>query len=104
MPFTARSLLRAGKCGETWFPDCLSTAPSQPFEKVILPMPAESPAAVPNRGAPMAPVSQASSILASLGHAAFQWDLATDGIAWSESAGAVFTDIPPEALSSGAGF
>lgn len=52
----------------------------------------------------MAPVSQASSILASLGHAAFQWDLATDGIAWSESAAAVFTDIPPEALSSGAAF
>ena len=52
----------------------------------------------------MPPVPQASSILASLGQAAFVWDLAADTIAWSDNAGAVFTDIPAEALASGAGF
>jgi diguanylate cyclase (GGDEF)-like protein len=52
----------------------------------------------------MAPVPQASSILASLGQATFLWDLATDSITWSDNAGAVFTDIPLEALASGAAF
>jgi len=52
----------------------------------------------------MPPVPQAASILASLGQAAFVWDLADDTIAWSDNAGAVFTDIPAEALASGAGF
>ena len=52
----------------------------------------------------MLPVPQASGILASLGQAAFLWDLTADTIAWSDNAGAVFTDIPPEALASGAGF
>ena len=46
---------------------------------------------------------QASSILASLGQAAFVWDIATDAITWSDPA-AVFTDIPAEALASGAEF
>ena len=45
---------------------------------------------------------QTSTILACLGQAAFVWDIATDSIAWSDHAGAVFTDIPPEALASGA--
>jgi hypothetical protein len=49
----------------------------------------------------MQAVPQASSILASLGQAAFVWDLAADTIAWSDNAGAVFTDIPVEALASG---
>jgi diguanylate cyclase (GGDEF)-like protein len=44
-----------------------------------------------------------SSILASLGQAAFVWDIATDAIDWSDPA-AVFTDIPAEALASGAEF
>ena len=52
----------------------------------------------------MLPVPQVSGILASLGQAAFLWDLTADTIAWSDNAGAVFTDIPPEALGSGAGF
>ena len=52
----------------------------------------------------MPPVPEASSILASLGQAAFVWDLIADTIAWSDNAGAVFTDIPAEALASGAGF
>ena len=59
---------------------------------------------VPNPGVPMAPVPQASSILASLGQAAFLWDLTTDTIVWSDNAVAVFTDIPSEALASGSGF
>ena len=49
----------------------------------------------------MLPVPQASGILASLGQAAFLWDLTADTIAWSDNADAVFTDIPPEALTSG---
>ena len=40
----------------------------------------------------MPSVPQVSSILASLGQAAFVWDLAADTIAWSDNAGAVFTD------------
>ena len=45
----------------------------------------------------------AASILASLGQAAFVWDIATDAITWSDQA-AVFADIPAEALASGAEF
>ena len=52
----------------------------------------------------MPPVPQASSILALLGQAAFVWDLIADTIAWSDNAGAVFTDIPPAALASGSAF
>jgi diguanylate cyclase (GGDEF)-like protein len=49
-------------------------------------------------------VPQASTILASLGQAAFVWDIATDAIAWSDHAVAVFPDIPAAALASGAEF
>src|SRR5205823_5605930 len=47
---------------------------------------------------------QTSAILASLGQAAFVWDIATDAINWSDHVGAVFADIPPALLSSGAEF
>jgi diguanylate cyclase (GGDEF)-like protein len=47
---------------------------------------------------------QASTILASLGQAAFVWDIASDAMAWSDHAAAVFADIPPDALASGAEF
>ncbi len=47
---------------------------------------------------------QASTILASLGQAAFVWDIASDAMAWSEHAASVFSDIPAEALASGAEF
>jgi diguanylate cyclase (GGDEF)-like protein len=53
--------------------------------------------------APPETSAKTSAILASLGQAAFVWDLATDAIDWSDHAGAVFPDIPPAALSSGAG-
>jgi diguanylate cyclase (GGDEF)-like protein len=46
----------------------------------------------------------ASAILASLGQAAFTWDIATDHLIWSEHVAAVFPDIPPERLASGAEF
>ncbi len=46
----------------------------------------------------------ASAILASLGQAAFTWDIATDSMVWSEHVAAVFPDIPPERLASGAEF
>ena len=35
---------------------------------------------------------KASTILASLGQAAFVWDIATDAIAWSDNARAVFSE------------
>jgi diguanylate cyclase (GGDEF)-like protein len=47
---------------------------------------------------------KASTILASLGQAAFIWDLATDAMVWSEHAGAVFSGIAPALLGSGADF
>jgi diguanylate cyclase (GGDEF)-like protein len=47
---------------------------------------------------------QTSTILACLGQAAFVWDIATDTMAWSAHAGAVFADIPSGALASGAEF
>lgn len=49
-------------------------------------------------------VPQTSLILASLGQAAFVWDIATDAIIWSDHAASVFTDIPPGQLSRGAEF
>jgi hypothetical protein len=45
-----------------------------------------------------------STILASLGQAAFVWDIATDAIVLSDQASAVFSDIPPALLASGAAF
>jgi diguanylate cyclase (GGDEF)-like protein len=45
---------------------------------------------------------QTSTILASLGQAAFMWDIASDEIIWSDHLGVVFAGIPPEALASGA--
>src|SRR3981081_205914 len=47
---------------------------------------------------------QASAILASLGQAAFVWDVATDAIAWSDHASSVFPGIPAGSLASGAEF
>src|SRR6478672_179472 len=52
----------------------------------------------------MPSVPQPASILASLGQATFVWDLASDALAWSGNAAAIFADIPPEALASGAEF
>jgi hypothetical protein len=49
-------------------------------------------------------VPQASSILASLGQAAFVWDIANDTIVWTDHATSVFPDIPAAALASGAEF
>jgi diguanylate cyclase (GGDEF)-like protein len=47
---------------------------------------------------------KASTILASLGQAAFVWDIATDIITWSDHAGAVFSDIPKASLAKGSEF
>jgi diguanylate cyclase (GGDEF)-like protein len=47
---------------------------------------------------------QASAILASLGQAAFVWDVATDAIAWSDHASSVFPGIPAASLARGAEF
>src|ERR1700716_102736 len=47
---------------------------------------------------------QASAILASLGQAAFVWDVATDAIAWSDHAISGFPGIPGASLASGAEF
>ena len=47
---------------------------------------------------------KASTILASLGQAAFVWDIATDAMAWSEHRAEVFPEIPEASLQSGAEF
>jgi diguanylate cyclase (GGDEF)-like protein len=47
-------------------------------------------------------LTDTSSILASLGQAAFVWDLASDAIRWSGHVGAVFPEIPPACLGCGA--
>ncbi len=47
---------------------------------------------------------QTSMILASLGQAAFVWDLETDMIVWSDHVGAVFPDIPLPQLSNATEF
>ena len=47
---------------------------------------------------------QTSAILASLGQAAFIWDIASDAISWSDHVGEVFPDIPQAQLASGAEF
>ena len=49
-------------------------------------------------------IPPASTILASLGQAAFVWDIATDEMAWSDHLASVFPDIPMEALANGAAF
>ena len=46
----------------------------------------------------------ASAILASLGQAAFVWDIASDHMVWSEHVANVLPDISLERLASGAGF
>ena len=45
-----------------------------------------------------------STILASLGQAAFIWDIASDQIVWSDHVALVFPDIPVEALARGETF
>jgi diguanylate cyclase (GGDEF)-like protein len=52
----------------------------------------------------MQAVPQAQDILASLGQAAFVWDIAGDAIVWSGNAASVFADIPLEALASASEF
>ncbi|MBV9983614.1 MAG: GGDEF-domain containing protein, partial [Bradyrhizobium sp.] len=47
---------------------------------------------------------QTSAILASLGQAAFVWDITSDAISWSDHVGEVFPDIPQAQLASGAEF
>jgi diguanylate cyclase (GGDEF)-like protein len=51
-----------------------------------------------------AALPKASTILASLGQAAFVWDIASDAITWSAHANAVFSDIPASSLQTGAEF
>lgn len=47
---------------------------------------------------------QVSEILAALGQAAFVWDIASDAIAWTEQAAAIFQDIDRAALARGSAF
>jgi diguanylate cyclase (GGDEF)-like protein len=71
---------------------------------VHISVPRRSPVLSRNEAILISDVPQTSLILASLGQAAFVWDIATDAIVWSDHAAAVFADIPPEQLSGGAGF
>ena len=49
-------------------------------------------------------VVETSTILASLGQAAFVWDIATDAIVWSDDIDEVFPEIPGGSLASGTEF
>ncbi len=51
-----------------------------------------------------ATLPRVSTILASLGQAAFMWDIATDAIVWSDQAASAFPDIPATVRASGAEF
>src|SRR6202011_123944 len=62
------------------------------------------PAVSRNEAIVTSALPKASTILASLGQAAFVWDIATDAMTWSDHAGAVFPDIPATSLQSGAEF
>jgi diguanylate cyclase (GGDEF)-like protein len=46
----------------------------------------------------------ASSLLTALGHASFDWDIASDAIQWSDNVGAVFGDIPLDSMSRASEF
>ncbi|HET7493396.1 MAG TPA: GGDEF-domain containing protein, partial [Bradyrhizobium sp.] len=50
------------------------------------------------------PVLPLSTILASLGQAAFVWDVVSDEMVWSDHVSSVFPDIPVEALTRGTQF
>jgi diguanylate cyclase (GGDEF)-like protein len=63
-----------------------------------------SPATSQNEAILNPSVPQASTILASLGQAAFVWDIATDAIVWSDHFTLVFPDIPAASLASGVEF
>ena len=63
----------------------------------LSPLPIDAPAL-----APTADVAT-SQILAALGQAAFEWDIASDAITWSEPAASIFGDIPPASWATGAG-
>ncbi|WP_454616080.1 putative bifunctional diguanylate cyclase/phosphodiesterase [Bradyrhizobium cenepequi] len=52
----------------------------------------------------MPSIPPAADILASLGQVTFVWDIASDALVWSDNVAAVFRDLPPEALASGAAF
>jgi diguanylate cyclase (GGDEF)-like protein len=64
--------------------------------------PAIGPSSPKPSDAPSQPA--ASAVLASLGQAAFVWDLASDAIGWSDHVRSVFRDIPVTALAKGAEF
>jgi diguanylate cyclase (GGDEF)-like protein len=49
-------------------------------------------------------VLQTPTILASLGQAAFEWDIATDAMIWSDHVAEVFPEIPAASLANGAEF
>ena len=52
------------------------------------------PAALPAKSS-----LDASGLLAALGHASFDWDIASDAIQWSDNAASVFGGIPLDALA-----
>jgi diguanylate cyclase (GGDEF)-like protein len=72
--------------------------------KNYAPTPGITPTLSQNKASVTLAPPQASTILASLGQAAFVWDIATDEIAWTDHVAAVFPDISPEALTRGATF
>src|ERR1700677_5107746 len=75
-----------------------------PAKEALFLRPRITPAVSRNEAILILPAPQASTILASLGQAAFVWDIATDAIAWSDHVASVFPGIPAAALASRAEF
>ena len=63
----------------------------------LSPLPTHAPAV------PLAVDFAAPPILTVLGQAAFEWDVTTDAISWSEYAATIFGDIPAASWATGAG-
>ena len=70
---------------------------------IAIPDPAPSIAPEPRLYRETTPID-ASRILATLGQVAFDWNLVTDAISWSDQVNTVFAGLPATALASGAGF
>jgi diguanylate cyclase (GGDEF)-like protein len=86
----------------TWFAEYLSNLPRVLSQTGFILNTGNHPAVSQIEAILTPALLQTSAILASLGQAAFVWDIATDTIAWSDHVGAIFPDIPESALSSGA--
>jgi diguanylate cyclase (GGDEF)-like protein len=90
---------------QTWFAEYLSTLARVAGKTgTILGRMGITPALSQNEAILTLSPPQASTILASIGQAAFVWDILSDTISWSDHIDAVFPDIPLTALATGSEF